>query len=945
MSRGRALMKRFGIDMRPGEGAPSVLLFLSFFLIICFQYTAKSVRQSTFIDGLGSQWLPVVYLLLALFSYPVLRLYSRFAGKMARHSLMIVTCLIVALTMVAFWWGFQFDSKLVAVGFYVWLGIVAVLTVSQFWSYAGNVFDPRQAKRLFGFLGAGGILGGIAGGQVARVVANLVGTRYALLAAAVLMGAVVLNMLLVHRMTPSDQARVAGAGAGGKLAKMDAAKGGLATIKASRHLTLIAAIMILTVMVAQVVDLQFNWGVEQSIQGEDRLTAFYGNFFTVMGVAAFLFQVIFTARIHRTLGVGFAMRILPVAMAIGSAGLFVSVAMFPGILLAMAVTLKIGENGLRYSLDQATRELLFLPVPAEDRVKAKAFIDVFVQRGAKGLAALLLLPVTFGLIRTIDTVWISLGLIVVWLAVIALMAREYVQSFRQGLKQRSVDAAVPINVSDVTTLELLVESLGSSDPRQVLHSLNLLATNKRGNLVPPLLLYHDDPRVRHRTLEVLRDIGRGDAAPLIERRLGDDDPDVRAEAIRVLASLEGQNIVDLMLPRLKETEPSVRAAAVACLANHGGGEYDEQAQAVLRELLSDADPQARVEAAKALGAIHEPRLQEQLVRLLYDQHPEVVRETIAAIRRRVKRDGFNPIYVPTLISLLHDRRLKADAREALVAFGERVIPSLVHFMADDDEPIWVRRALPKSIARVGTPQAAEALIDSLDAFEDRFLRRKVIEAMASVRDTKVVEERRQSLEDAVRHEAREYFLHLGQLAVIGLEDKGELVGPEIDWSRGTVAPGLLEKLLAERMDEHLHNVFGLLAVLYPPKDIWAAYRSLLSGRPALRNNALEYIDNTVSASLRQVVSPMLDNQPLSDKVRYAQRITGQPERIKTELLRSMLETDRGGESDAAAITVAAMYHVYTERLSELYDLVLTVGEGTDDPFVVETADWVSRRVA
>ena len=46
---------------------------------------------------------------------------------------------------------------------------------------------------------------------------------------------------------------------------------------------------------------------------------------------------------------------------------------------------------MRYSLEQATRELLFLPVPSQARVKAKAFIDVFVQRGAKGMAALLLL--------------------------------------------------------------------------------------------------------------------------------------------------------------------------------------------------------------------------------------------------------------------------------------------------------------------------------------------------------------------------------------------------------------------------------------------------------------------------------------------------------------------------------------------------------------------------
>jgi HEAT repeat protein len=642
------------------------------------------------------------------------------------------------------------------------------------------------------------------------------------------------------------------------------------------------------------------------------------------------------------------MRVLPVTMAVGTLGIFGSaavVATYPLALLAMAILLKVGESGLRYSLEQATRELLFLPVPAQARLKAKAFIDVFVQRGAKGLAAILLLPVTFGLMQAVSAGWIALVLIAIWLFVIGLMSRQYVSSFRQGLKQRSVDAAVPINVSDVTTLELLVESLGSSDRRQVLHSLNLLAANKRGNLVPPLLLYHDDPAVRLRTLELLREIGRSDAAGLIERRLGDEDPEVRTEAIRALASLEGQNIVELMLPRLNELEPSIRGAAVACLVNHGSPEQVEKARDVLRELLSDAEPAARREAAKALGAVHEPEGREQLIRLLYDSDPAVIREAIAAIRRRVGRDGFSPMYVPTLISLLHNRRLKAEAREALVAFGEPVIPSLVHFMSDDDEPLWVRRALPKSIAAIGTEQAARTLIEALDRFEDRFLRRKVIEALSRVRDQPVVEQRRPDIEAAVRFEATKYLEALQRLSVLGLEEKGRLDGPEIDWSVGTVEPDLLERLLAERMSEHLTNIFGLLAVLYAPKDTWAAYRSLLSGQPALRNTALEYLDNTLSSSLRHEVALLLDNAPLAEKLQRARSVglSGPP--TKQRLLSHLLSLAGGGEAAENGLRVAAMYHIYSERIIELFPAVAAVRESASDTFVVETAAWVSKRVA
>ena len=99
-------------------------------------------------------------------------------------------------------------------------------------------------------------------------------------------------------------------------------------------------------------------------------------------------------------------------------------------------------------------------------------------------------------------------------------------SFRRVLKTRSVDAEIPIDITDVTTLEMLVQSLGSSDARQVMQSLDILASNGRENLVSPLLLYHDDAEVRQHTLEILAKSGRVDAVPLIERRLADQDPDV-----------------------------------------------------------------------------------------------------------------------------------------------------------------------------------------------------------------------------------------------------------------------------------------------------------------------------------------------------------------------------------------------------------------------------------
>lgn len=931
-----------GVDLRSGEALGAFLLFFCFFLFVTFQYATKSVRQSTFISALGAEKLPYVYLLVALLSYPILRVYSRYADRISRQGLIATTCGAIGGSMVLFWWLFQLPGSWVAVAFYVWLSIVFVLTVSQFWSLANHVFDPRQAKRLFGFIGAGGLLGGVAGGQVARIATELVGTRYALLVGAAIILLAVGLILWVGRLYPT---RDEPARSTADVAKLEKARGGLEIILRSRHLKLVSAVMILTVMVAQVVDMQFNWAVQEATTELDQRTSFFGNFYSVMGISAFLFQLLFTARLHRVVGVGVSMRVTPVTIALGTVALLLAAAAMPEVLLAAALTLKIGENGLRYSLEQSTRELLFLPVPTRARIKAKAFIDVFVQRGARGLAALLLLPVTFGVITVAGAGWLSLVLIAIWLGVTVAAYREYVRSFRRGLRERTVDSEVPINLDDLATVELLVEALGSPDARQVLHSLDLLNKNGRGRLVPPLLLYHDDPAVRQRTLEVLREGRRREAAPLIERRLGDENPEVRAEAIRALATLRGEDACDLMLPRLTEADAGVRAAAVACLANHGDEEIAQQAAGVLAEMLLDADVRTRAEAAKALGAIAEPMFEGQVVQLLYDPDPHVVKQAIAAVRRRVARDGYNALYVPTLVSLLHNRRLKHEVRDALVAFGEAAIPALLHFMNDPDEPLWVRRAIPKTLARIGTPAAAEAMLEGLARPTDRFLRRKLIEALESTRSLLDTLAARQQIEDEVEREAATYCGAYADLVSLGLARKGRLVGVLIGWESDEAAPTLLDQLLAEQMEESLDNLFRLLALLLPPRHVWAAHRSLLDGQPALRSHALEYLDNSASGKVRRSLMAVIDDAPDPERLRRAKKLFGVAPEIGAEALRRFLRPGGVPGDSEQSFRVAALYTIYCERFEGLYpDTVRVLEEAEPPAFVSETATWVVTRL-
>ena len=930
----RRILGRIGVELRPGEGLISCLLFAYFMFLIGAQYISKSVRDSEFVTTLDADNLPYGFILVAICSYPLLRLFSRLVDRLPRHHVIAATSGVFAASLVLFWWLFQFPWLWVPVVYYVWHSILSVMTVSQFWSYANHSYDPRQAKRLFGFIGAGGLLGGFAGGQFARL-AEVIGTGGVLLVAAGVTAFLAVLVYVMNALHTTDEAQVAGAAG---LAKLDEARGGFEAIKASRHLTLIALLMLLTIAVANIVDLQYKWAVTAVTTGLDERTATFGLFDSLLSISGFVFQVLFVSRIHRRLGVGVAMRILPVAMGLGTIGLLFTPVALINVLFVVAVTLRV----MRYSIDQATRELLFLPVPSKARLKAKAYIDVFVQRFAKGFGAVFVLIGTTVLGLNIAQVgWFTIGLIVVWLAVTVAMRRQFVVSFREGLRRREVNVAVPLDLSDATSLELIVQSLGSADESQVLHALGMLEFHDKHQLVPPVLLRHASPAVRAKALEIFHAAGREEVAPWIEKLLADDDAAVQAAAMRALVALRSENARELLLPHLGDESFRLRAVAAASVLLQGEGEDAERAADSLRGLLRHVDADARISAAGALAELDEPSFQEELVQLLADPEQRVQAAAIGAVRNRVERGGDSPLFVPALISLMRDRRLKHDAREALVAYGGPVIPALVHFMNDEEEQLWVRRAIPKTIARIGGREAVTALVDNLQASDD-FLRRKVVEALVWQRTRNHgFELSSEELAVAIQQEARRYFLSLTDLVSIG--------GPGIDFlapvariERGSAL--LVERLLAERMQQHVDIIFGMLALDFPVADIRAAHAGLSSERPGVRNYAIEYLDNILSGDIHKAVFAVINDEPLGAKVRLAQSTFDLAVQPAADVLRRLVIAARSEEEGAMWMGAAAIHAICEDKLEELYPQLAEAAHHDQESIVRETANWAMTRL-
>ena len=167
-----------------------------------------------------------------------------------------------------------------------------------------------------------------------------------------------------------------------------AAAGGWRTLVRSRYLILIAAALLCAQVAQPIVEFQFIKIIEVSYQDLDERTAFISAFFSVLGLVSIGVNLVFTPVIHRYLGVMAGMLTQPLLLALFSFGFMVHST------LMVASAMKIADRGLSYSINRASKELLYIPVDPVHTYQAKAWIDMLGYRLFKIVGAGLILLLT-----------------------------------------------------------------------------------------------------------------------------------------------------------------------------------------------------------------------------------------------------------------------------------------------------------------------------------------------------------------------------------------------------------------------------------------------------------------------------------------------------------------------------------------------------------------------
>jgi AAA family ATP:ADP antiporter len=845
------------LPVRRGERRLTGALFLHSLFAVGSFLTGRSVRDALFLAHGDRSQLAWMYVLSAVAVTASGLVYGRYATRIRRDLMALVSASAFGLLFGVLFLVERGQPAWVYPAIYVYVEVMGALVLVQFWTLSNELFNAQEAKRLYGLIGAGGTFANILIGLLSARVAKTFGTSALLLMCLVLLMATAIASSAAGRI---GRQRLFARAATGKPSAARRA-GGAARVLADAHLRTVALLAAVTFFTTTLVDFEFKVVAADKVPA-DELASYFGYFSAVVGLLALGLQLFGTSRLLNRAGVVAALAVLPLSLTLGNAALV----LFPTL---WAASLTKGADTLfRYSVNDATTQILYLPVPSQARVSAKAFIDGVVKPVAIGLAGLVLKA--WGLLVGKDPyrlAWISLALGGVWLAVVSSLRSRYIKTLQENLKHRRLDLSTARTaVVDASTSSVLERALASADTREVLNALALLPHLDKLALDHEVerLLDHPDSEVRVKALEYYAHRQTMRFANSVFRRFEDADPAVRAAAIDAFCAIGRDKAVKSVRAYLHDADPRIRSAAVTGMIRYGGLDGVLVAAEALKLLIDNPDPVMRLHAAKVLGAIGVKNFYQPVLQLMSDGDARVRRAAVTAAGQLK-----SPEFVIPLIYRTQSHETAREATDALTAYGPSIVATLSKVLGNHLEDGNIRRSIARVMGRLGTIEAVDVITRHLDE-PDEELRGRLYKSLA-----RTVKGRRLVLKDtgpvlaALERELSRAWrtLHLAEALSLG-------PGPGPSTPRGGEAAtlALLSSALTEKVSQIEGRVFLLLAVLYPDADmeqISAGIRDALAADAARRRgNAVELLDNLLDRELKARFLPLLEELPRTDKLKH-----------------------------------------------------------------------------
>jgi AAA family ATP:ADP antiporter len=375
----------------PHEAPALAWSFAYFFLLLCSYYLLRPVRDTVAV-ALGKEALPALFSWTFAAMLLLVPVFGWLCTRLARARLLPLVYAFFAANLIFF------SIHLSPAAFFVWLSVFNLFVVSVFWSFMSDLFEARQAARLYGTIAAGGSCGAIAGPLIAA--ASPLGTQGLLILSSLLL---VLAILCIHRLSrwarlhpragdpPPEQP------IGGSIVA------GVRAVFTSPFLAAICGYLFCYTALSTTLYFQQVAIVREALPDPQEQTRFFARVDLAVNSFTLLIQLFAFSRLAGLLGPTGLLVVVPLISIVGFLGIGATPTLM--VLVIFGVSRRVGE----FAISKPAREALFTVVPREDRYKAKNFIDTVVYRGGDTVAAwwFASLPAFFA--AGVAAIWAALG--------------------------------------------------------------------------------------------------------------------------------------------------------------------------------------------------------------------------------------------------------------------------------------------------------------------------------------------------------------------------------------------------------------------------------------------------------------------------------------------------------------------------------------------------------
>ena len=881
------------------------------FLILSSQILFANFADTAFLKRFGVQYLPQMYVIDAVFVFFAMDLVRTLVGKYSPMTLLTRILVIFAAIEVLCRFVILLDfSLLYPFMFLLRLQIDGVILII-FWNICNDMFDTRQAKRIFPLITAGGILGRVVGSFSTDFLSRTTNIDNLLLISAGLLFLAAVASQRVGQLFPPPMAapRTRAPEKKGWSSPIAGIKEMSVLAKGSLLFMLLAAIRVLPNIIGPLFDYQYSVILTHTFPSEEALAQFLGTFRGVLNVITFV-VLMFIGKFHTRVGIPNALLFRP-----GNYFLVFALLLFRFNII-VGIYGRISISVITTTLHNPASNIMINLFPDEFRAKIRPFLQM-VSRAGSLLGSLILL----GLNAFIRTSYFSIfGLLFAapWILVTLRLKRNYSSFLLESLLDKQVDLRelqevdLTVLVQDKQTLNRLLKGLREEKGEAAVLCARILSEARYPELGEAILsvIGEKEPHVQVDLFDLLRP----EEAPLVPRLVEMAEtapPWLLPHLVRSVGRLAPNENIDFLTRTCEVEEKAVQAEAIVGLYHAGMG---DKGYSLLSEGLERRDPEDLVLAVTTVARAGEVKLGDRLYAILErETDPRVQAKTLEAIGI-LEMPQRNERVMPWLENPSPEVRQAAVL--ALALDGEKAVEQAIEMLGDESSD--VREAALERISQIGK-QAVPSLLKAFTS-PKRTLKDGVLRLLERL-EVKDVE-----FSEFLTREIRQAYENIRDMESLKALER-------------TPALGLLIRHLEDKNDDAVFTVFRILEAEGEGSKIRTIYKGL-KGVAREKANALETLEDTLHPGLSGVLIPLVEDIPLEEKLKVGQKqfgINGGRPSEPSAVLKGLLD------SEDPMTQICALFAIGEGRMEDFGEKLETL-QGHPDRAVQETAGQALERI-